>query len=291
MQNRKTLITNQEIAARVRFSGELPRIIIGIGPSRSGTTLFARMFAEAGIDAWYQPLKAILRGYLHNNDVRLEISKTDRLFIKEALGAYTKNEASFDPIEVFMEAGLPASHIALLSLVREPFATATSIVEHFSPFKEREDLVDIFILCYYSIQRIAQRASSLGIKHLPFVYEAWRDNVPLDVAKKVFDYFDITLDTPLSLDWRPITSLQTELEHLHWLPEPPQYYNHTDFFKKVRNTPGAKYYRKSSDEIRRHLSNNELERIEQSGVLDIYDEFRRRCEQQLGIVINKTSVF
>lgn len=282
-------VTDKEIAKRIHIEGVCPDIVIGVGPSRSGTTLYARIFSELGIPTWYQPLKAILRGYLHNNDVHLHISNEKQIFIKETLGAYIKNEALFNPIKILMHAGVPQEKIHLVPIVREPFSTASSIIEHFNIFIEREDLIDICILCYESIYNTRKYAEAIGIKTTTFAYEAWRDNDPIIVVQKLFERLGIRFFPEGLLCWKSLSSIEEELPKMFWLYEPTQYY-HTDFFKKIKSSTTISYSSRSTKNIKYYLSPERIEKMKQSQSLQIYETLREISSQDLSIKIEPTTI-
>lgn len=276
------LITNEEIAARVHLQGECPEIVVAVGPCRSGTTVYLRVFGQSGIQSWYQPLKSILRGYLHHNDIHFTIPETKRLFIKETLGAYIKNEALYDPIEVLLLAGVPKEKIRLLSLIREPYATISSWIEQFSQFSEREDLVEICLLSYESVYNIKRNAESLGIHSTTFVYESWRDNAPLLVMRNLFERLRIPFSPAALSNWKALSSLASKESNFFMLYEPP-FYHYKDFFVKVKRSTGLAYYPKPLDVIYRYLSPERIAQIERSRALQIYEELINVSERDLNI--------
>lgn len=283
------LISNEQIAARVHLKGQCPEIVVAVGPCRSGTTVFLRMFGQSGIQSWYQPLKSILRGYLHHNDIHFTIPETKRLFIKETLGAYIKNEVLYDPIEVLLLAGVPKEKIHLLSVIREPYATISSWIEHFSPFSEREDLVEIGLLSYDSICHIKRNAESLGIHSTTFVYESWRDHAPLLVTHKLFDKLNMPFSSAALSNWKALNSLTSRESNIFMLYEPP-FYHYKDFFVEVKRSTGLAYYPKPLDVITRYLSPERIAQIEQSHALKIYEELINVSERDLNLNISRQSI-
>ena len=287
--NSNKFVSDQEIAERVHFKGLPPKVIVGVGPSRSGTTLYARIFSEQGIPTWYQPFKAILRGYLHDNNTHLNISNESCIFIKETLGAYTKNEALLNPVKILLLAGIPKENIHLIPLVREPFSTASSIVEKFSFFKDREDLVDICNLCFESIEEIVTFTASKGIQTTTFVYEAWRDNSPVLVMEKLFLRLGVNIVVERLVGWQKLKSLETALPNMYWLYEPAHYY-HNDFFEKIKNSEKINFYNKSIEKITDTLTSVQIEKIKNGKALRIYDDLRKNSCSDLNIIINPTPI-
>src|SRR5258708_43395 len=109
--------TIKDIITKISVPKHCPYIILQISPSRSGSTSQVRVFAQAGIPAWYQPLKAILRGFLDGQDIHFSFPDTeDPIFIKEAIGPYTKIESEFNPLDILLQAGVPKKKIYLISL-------------------------------------------------------------------------------------------------------------------------------------------------------------------------------
>ncbi|MBR1272178.1 hypothetical protein JQ629_32355 [Bradyrhizobium sp. AUGA SZCCT0222] len=283
---RPEYIADADIASDVIVNAyDCPNVIVGVGPSRSGTTLFARMFAELGIRTYYQPLKAILRNRIHGSRVSLPLAGKGPVFIKETLGAYTTNEASFNPIDILTLADVPTSQLSLLTIVRNPYTTAASIVENFSWFAEREDLIDIMLLCFKSIESIRQRAAERNINAISFVHEAWRDNDPPLVVGQLSKRLAIPFDPHKLSGWRSVTSLKGNIQNMHWLDEPDAYYK-VDFFKRIKSSSGINYYGESDDRIAEVLTNEQIQKIRASHVFDLYADLCRQCQDDLAVAVN-----
>lgn len=132
-------LSSKSLARWVVVPRECPDIILAVAPCRSGTTAQLRVFAQNGIPAIYQPIKAILRGIMAGEKNYFVIpTDTDRLFIKETLGPYTKGESTINPLEVLLEAGVSTKKISIITMMREPLSDVSSWIEQFSFGAERE---------------------------------------------------------------------------------------------------------------------------------------------------------
>jgi len=75
-------VSDEVIAAHVHIEKPYPKIVIGAGPCRSGTTFYVQVFAQSGFQVWRQPLKSILRGQVHENPPHLKIADSEYVFVK-----------------------------------------------------------------------------------------------------------------------------------------------------------------------------------------------------------------
>jgi len=280
-----------KIAKKTNINDEIKNVIVGIGPTRSGTTLFLRIFAEFGIHSWYQPFKAILRGFVHDNEVDFTIENADfdTIFIKETLGPYTYNEASLNSIKVLLKAGVDREKIKLITLVREPYSTVASSIVHFSKFKERENIISISLMCYDSIFNINQFAKKNGIETNCFVYETWNKNNPLDILVKLFSKMGMPITKEKLTHWKALESLN-ENKYIHNLYE-PDFYHHTDFSYRIKNSNNISFSSKTENDIKIILTPNEIEIVKKSRAIDIYDHFHHQTELDLKVKINKLNLF
>lgn len=268
---------DEDISKRVEVSNNCKKAIVGIGPSRSGTTLFARIFAEQGIQTWYQPFKAILRGYIHNNNVSVSFNN-EVVFIKEALGAYTKNEASIDPINILVSSGMDKSGIHVILLVRHPFNTALSVLENFSKLATDYELIETLIQCYQTIDKILLNANKLNISVSVFAYEMWNQIDNNEIMNQMFNRCDLTFKRSRFSSWKSLNSL-SDLNELVILDE-PEFYYHTDFFKKVKIE--KKINPQPAYEIER-LPRRYLSMLERSSVFETYERCLNICKDNFKI--------
>lgn len=111
---------------------------------------------------WYQPMKAILRNLRHGTESSIVFpADVDKLFIKETLGAYSKNESWFDPIDILTKTGVPAEKIKFVPVLRDPLTTAASamdkcmfLVGELEDLETEDGLVDVFLWSYENIVQI-----------------------------------------------------------------------------------------------------------------------------------------
>ena len=283
-------ITDEAIAAHVHFKNPSPNIVIGAGPCRSGTTFYVQVFAQSGFQVWRQPLKSILRMKEHGDAPHLRISNSDFVFVKETLGPST-NGASFNPVRVLLKSGVPAERLHFLVITRDPYATVTSWVEQFSHFTSRENLVDTCLFSYEATERIRQFAKSVGVRTTTLVYDAWRDNAPATVIRKLFARIGYPPSEAVFSGWEPLSKVEAEGNNIYSLPQPEFYdRNLLSYYEKVNQSTRITYYPKPLEIIQKYLSPALIEQISQSRAIQIHNEFIRATELDLGIRIEPDSV-
>lgn len=276
-------VSEQDIAERISFPNGFPKIILAAGPNRVGSTAMARMFAEQEIPTWYQPLKAILRNKAHGQEASVAFpqGEGDVLFIKETLGPNSRNEASFNPLNVFLLAGVPPQNIHFITVMRDPRAVATSIVDKFQHVVGRvegletsDNLIDNYITSMKTLVAIQNQAKQLEIRQTSYVYEAYRDNKPHDVAEKLFHRLGIAFHPERFDGWKNASTLK---DFLFQLDEPPLY--HSDgLFNDVQGSNSIGYRKRESA-----LPEEMMLKIDAMGSSPFYAREYRKSARQLKI--------
>lgn len=275
-------VTLDDVARRIHFDKDnVPMLYLAVAPCRSGTTAQLRIFANAGMDAHYQPLKAVLRGLMHGETPEFTIpsaSEKPAVFIKETLGPYTQTESQFDPVQVLLQADYPADKIRLIVEMREPLSTFASWVENFSHDTSPDTLADNFITAVGTVQGIYERARKQGIEAVTFVYEAIRDNEPNDASESLLRKMGVSIDDGSEGQQSRII-----------FAEEPAMYDLPKFHKRFREEATLKYFPKSADAINTHVSSEQAKRLLSAKVHFFYDILRRNTEETLGIPISNNN--
>ncbi len=169
-----------------RAAADLPRIILCWSKCRAGSTAFANLLGRAGVPAFYQPLKALLRYRLVAGELpdwRLP-EDTGTVCIKETSGPYTVAECLFNPLSVLLDAGYPAARITLVTLEREPLASLDSWLRKWGARLPEKTIVEHFILASLNRVRVEATARRAGIPRVNFLHEDAKD--PAGAIRAIF---------------------------------------------------------------------------------------------------------
>ena len=191
----------------------LGRIILGVGPCRSGTTPWLRLFAQAGIEGHFQPIKNIMRHEMMGLTAPKWEIPPGTIAMKETLGPYHVAEVKYDPLKVLREVGYQDNHIDLVVLFRDPIATWASWKWWWG---ERVN-IDTFLWAWVWTWYYANVAEMQGFRVHYFVYEVLRDFEPYTVAQKLFER--------LQLQWilQPGAVSGWRKPRIIWPTEPAQF--------------------------------------------------------------------
>lgn len=253
-----------------------PKLIVIVGPCRTGTTAFANVFAKAGITVYMQPIKSARRAKEAGKKIiPWKIKEESMAVVKETLGAITEAEF-FDPIEILLNIGYPREKLVLIAMVRNPYKTLSSWREMWTNL----DLSN-FERSYQNIFDIKNRARNKDIKTIAFVHEATRDNTPNSVVQKMFAKIDFYKKTGKKvINWTDESKFgedNSNKSKLKFYDAPPE-----KFIKEVKNwgeykyrdEPYLKLFQSDADFI---VKNKNLKRI--------YEDFRLGCEKDLELKI------
>lgn len=280
-------VSDRDIANRVSFPNGFPKIILAAGPNRVGSTAMARMFAEQEIPTWYQPLKAILRNRAHEQEANIAFpqGEGDVLFIKETLGPNSHNEASFNPLNVLLLAGVPPQNIHFVTVMRDPRTVAASIVDKFQHvvgkvegLETSDNLIENFLASMKTLVQAQNLAKQSGIPQTSYVYEAYRDNKPRDVAEKLFHRLELEFHPERFDGWKKADALK---DFLHQLDEPHLY--HSDgLFNDVQGSNSIGYRNRDKTALPMEM----VFEIDIEGASPFYAKEYRKASKQLRIAWN-----
>ncbi len=217
-------------------SDNCPNIFIICGPCRSGTTAFANNFVIAGIESHMQPIKSILREQLLDKPTipnQILFQDKNIVLVKETFGAEKELEL-FNPIQILIEAGYPATKINVVGMVREPIATYNSWERLWGEVNK-----DIFEGSYRLMTNIKQYCAQNDVTYLSYVPEIIAHNNPSVVLQAVSNFFNFSLSLKIITKWKnqpKFGDQDNQLNHLHFYDKPPK-----KFIEGVRNWGGYVY--------------------------------------------------
>ena len=162
---------------------ELPRIVLALGPCRSGSTSLVMAAAAAGVASYMQPLKVVLRCLISGveSSWRVPTRPPRSIFVKETLGPCLRAEVEFDPLAALIEAGVPPEAIHLVVVGREPLSAWSSWAQWWGEGTS----LDLFAAAWRATERARKSAEELNIAVDTFVYEAIRDADPALAAAQM----------------------------------------------------------------------------------------------------------
>jgi len=263
-------ISPKDLAKDIKFSGDIPDIYLGVAPCRSGTTAQLRVFAGAGIESWYQPIKALLRYRIEKIRSYFMIPNIERIFLKETLGPYTEDESSIDPLEVLLETGIPPDRLAVIIYIREALVTVCSWIEQFSFNTDPDQLVNNAILAFTTVDQIVKKVDTLNIRNTTFDYRVLELNESRAVLEKFFSSLNLALPDEIFADWSQLPKIGTPESNIFFADE-PELYMSQDFHKKVNESSGLRYFPKGMSKIIASLSREQVQRLIDGGVFEIYE--------------------
>lgn len=269
----------QEIIDRVQVGDPdlLPEILLSISPCRSGTTALLRVFGASGIQSHYQELKNILRWRMQGREISWQIPKNiEILYLKETLGPYTQTEALFNPLEVLLKAGLPDHKLRIFIVGREPLQTWASWFSWWHAVTN----VDIFIQAFQTTAQIYQQAVREGFEVGSFVYEAFREYGTSTAIRHLLESLGVTYHPAAIQEWRSLADFGSRASNVVFPNEPPEF-EVPNLHASIENANELKYLGRDQDI--RQLDPDDVEKIKDSGVQEIYQEWEQDCYQKLGL--------
>ncbi len=233
-------IQTQDIAKNIHISGQAPHVILLVAPCRSGSTAYTRVFNLAGLPTYDQPIKGIVRNRMQNLHQEWHIPSGTNIFVKETLGPYTETESTLNMIDILQKANFPMHKLSVVCLVRDPLATLSSWLRYFSDHRDENILFENFISSYKCIQSTLDSARNSDARIAGLTYESIRDESPIKVTKKIFDWIGIDFNELAVSEW----------QHAHQLNDPdlgiishyePDIYCGRQYYQKVRDSNGLQY--------------------------------------------------
>jgi hypothetical protein len=264
---------------RDRTAADLPVFICSWGKCRTGSTALTNLFGIAGIPSYYQPVKTTARHRFLGDDpppwVPPPASEHPLIHAKEMAGPYLPVETIFNPLQMLLEAGYPASRLRLVVLDREPLASLASWFAKFGAKRPRATLLEHFVLSSLQARRMKSWAKANGVPFTHYVYELTQR--PADAIEAHFRAIGASAFYRPGLvdNWDERGALESE-HSLVIFPQEPAPYIVPGLHSSEKQY--AFKHRDASD-----VTAEEREVVRRYGLFELYDESVEACIDDLGI--------
>jgi hypothetical protein len=256
-----------------RAPHSFPHLVCISGKCRTGSTALTNLFGIAGVPAYYQPVKTILRHRLLGGGGEAwelpEAALEPVVAAKEMTGPYTLAECLFNPLECLLEAGYPRERLHLLALDRDPYESLTSWLLKWSDRLPRDVLLRNFVLASVNARRLRDYAVEQQIDALTYVYALTR--WPQEAVAALFRRLQIDerFHPGVVDDWGARGALESERSQVIFPDEPEVYRvvglhsSETSYRFKARDTTT--------------LTPNDRSLIEDAALVESYQRSVERC--------------
>ncbi|MEI7578968.1 MAG: hypothetical protein WCJ58_02885 [bacterium] len=278
------MLQNNSLADMIILSekDQLPNIILGVSPCRSGSTILLRVFGANQVLSIFQPFKNLLRWNqigkpkqfsLKNVFAKNKITNKDIVFIKETLGPYHNYECFFNPLAMLLEAGYPADKITVLLNLRDPITTWSSWKEIWGTKTSLARMLSTF----QAMSQINEYAISHNIKCVFYTYELLNKLPTKQLMSKLFNQLKITQKTDIIIDnFDQLPEFGTPGSNIIW-PKEPNGVAVDNVHLPVKES--KQYHFKSRLPI--NLSSSEVAQINSSNIQQIYQKFWKISQEML----------
>lgn len=302
----------EEVASRTRWNKDNPpNIVFAIGTARTGTTASLNVFrgskvedAEGnlhGIPVAYQHFKAGLRhamfDWVNNPDWEYKIPDVPVFYMKDTIGPYTEDSV-YNPLKVFEQIGYPINKIFPVFFYRDPLDSFASWIDKLSPIVPRNILLETFIVAANTLLEIKKEVEARGLPHATFLYETIRDNSPNDAALALFNKINKTIevsDRKKLILTENTTENWDRLDQEGWHPNQPAIYEIPRIDRKLHHDAKTKksweFKVKTPEKLADMITPDEVKRLEEAGIPQIYDEFRMDAQKTLRLSIGESTSF
>jgi hypothetical protein len=268
-----------EVAAQVGVPVDAAReVILSVSPCRNGTTVLLRVFGAAGVPAYYQPLKNVLRWQMQGEVRPWSLPAGGRVYLKETLGPYTLLEAGFNPLAALLEAGLPRERLRVFVAGRAPLNAWASWFGWWG----QVTTTGIFQQAYETVEAIRRQALALGIPTAVFLYEAIRDNGCELAVERLFNWAGIPYAVNAVRGWLALPPFGSEGSNI-FLPDEPPVFDVPGLHDKVETANALGYFARSRDRLA--LREADVAQLRAGGVARIYEAWRQECQRGLGLYV------
>jgi hypothetical protein len=179
---RRRVIDHLAEGFRGRDPAGFPHLCAAWSRARVGSTALINLFGVAGLPAYFQPVKSVLRHAMTGSRATWLPPSGGHAVSKEVAGPYRIAECLYVPLDLLVEAGFPPDRLHLLILDRHPLQSLDSWLGKWTGMVPDQRLVQHYVLATLNIGRVAAHARKLGIATTHYVYEASRDAVPAAAA-------------------------------------------------------------------------------------------------------------
>ncbi|HEY6963983.1 MAG TPA: hypothetical protein VI407_02095 [Erythrobacter sp.] len=263
---------------RQRAPEDFPMLYCGWGKARVGSTALVNLFGIAGLPAYYQPVKAVLRHAVTGGAVRPWVvpmaTAHPHIFSKDVAGPYLLAECLYIPLQMLVEAGYPVAKLHLIMLDREPTKALASWLAKWSDRVPEAVLVKHYVLAALNATRVERYARSQGVAVTHYVYEASRN--PVASVRALFNRLGLATrfsDAGVT-DWSEMGRLESQTARIIY-PDEPAVYAVPGLHGEGT---GYRYRDRGAAATDRYL-----DVLQRTGVEDVYRSSVRACVDDLGL--------
>lgn len=264
---------------RARAADEFPTLYCAWGKARVGSTALINLFGVAGLPAYFQPVKAVLRHILAGEAPEPWLpppaASQPHIVSKDVAGPYLLAECFYLPLQLLIEAGYPADRLQLLLLDREPAKSLASWLDKWSDRLPEERLVGNYVLAALNAVRVEAYARRQGVPVTHYVYEASRDAV--GAARALFARLGLAdrFTARAVTDWGEMGQLGSERSHIIHPREPAVYF--------VPNLHASDTAYRHRDRGTGAVGEQHRELLVRTGVEQVYRDHACACAAELGL--------
>ncbi len=236
-----------------------------------------RVMALMGADAYFQPLKNLLRWQLLGGawDWQIPDQTARPVYIKETLGPYTLAESAFNPLDLLLQAGVPAEKIHLWVYGRAPLACYASWVKWWGD----RTTVDYFCQSYITTQQAYEQAARHNIKTTVLTYEQFAEHTPVQVMRSLAARFRFPFHADMLNGWSKLPEFGTAASHIT-LPEEPDIFITPHIHDQVEEATHF-YHHPPTAETLNQISADDHQQMSDLGVFAIYEKWHRQATVDL----------
>ncbi|HUH84122.1 MAG TPA: sulfotransferase family protein [Stellaceae bacterium] len=262
-------------------AADFPTLYCAWGKARVGSTALINMFGLAGMPAYFQPVKAVLRYALTGGDATPWIlppgTREPQIFSKDVAGPYLLAECLYIPLQMLVEAGYPTTKLHLIVLDRDPVHSLASWLDKWSDRLAPDRLVRNHVLAALNARRVEEYARRAGVPVTHYVYEASKDAVR--AARALFARLGIAerFTARCVTDWAEMGQLDSKRSGIIHPPEPDVY-----FVPGLHASDTAYRYRERGVA---QVTDAQREILRRCGVEDVYRATAEACARELGLSI------
>lgn len=299
-----------EIAERTRWNrNNPPYIVFGLGTARTGTTASLNVFRGSIVEdrngithqipVAYQHFKAGLRhamlGWQENENWEFQIPDEPVFYMKDTIGPYTQKESQYNPLKIFDYMGYPKNKLFTIFYYRDPLDILSSWIDKWGSIVPRDILVSHFIIASKTLVAAKDEIETQGLDHATFLYECIRDNTPKGSANALFDRINQSIGQTRIISTETTTSNWDRIDRMGWKPDQPHIYEIPRIDNRVHHDARTKtsweYRKKTSEELAGFLLPDEVSRLKDAGLENIYETFRLDTRQTLELQLREFNSF
>lgn len=149
---------------------KLPRLVVGMGPGRVGSTALVALMAShyLNIGSYYQAQKSLIRHGLDYGKFVIPEAEDEQqfVFVKDTSGPFDKQAEEFDPVGLLIQAGYPQELITFIPLLRNPLDIFKSNFKF-----EGGILPGMLVSNYLHTVNLYAKYSESAVKTIPLAYD------------------------------------------------------------------------------------------------------------------------